>query len=372
MRKITIFFLLALLLLSSCSNQRQDDIVQTEEETETEVSILPSHSLGDDQYKTLLPYKPSAARGAITNQITNRVDIDELEEGLRRHSTEYFDPQKYVYEEGQYLTTEFIYDLIDSLNPKVSGEGSKDEQIKEHRDNPRVFSHILEQNYLERTDNNTVELAGVSIGIALKSVYRFQTEVGGPYYYEDISTNEMLEEGKRIAEEVLREMREITELQNVPIMIALFREEEQSSPVAGNFVAKTFVGEGENSIGEWENINEENVLFPSDRAEEHYYEDYQKVDTFAEKIASYFPNYVGVAGEGFYIDGNLTRLTIEIPIEFYGKGEVIGFTQYAYGLVKEIFPNYFDIEITVTSTDGTESLIYRKAGEDEPQVHIFH
>lgn len=373
MKKYFVLFVIALLLLTSCSNQRQDDTVQTEEEAaETEVSILPSHSLGDDQYKTLLPYKPSAARGAITNQITNRVDIDELEEGLRRHSTEYFDPEKYVYEEGQYLTTEHIYDLIDSLNPKLSKKGSKDEQIKEHRDNPRVFSHILEQNYLIQKDNKSVELAGVSIGIALKSVYRFQTEVGGPYYYENISKSEMLEEGKKIAERVLSELREITQLQNVPIMIALFREEEQSSPVAGNFVAKTFVEKGENSIGEWENINEENVLFPSEKAKEDYYEDYQKIDSFAEKIASYFPNYVGIAGEGFYIDGNLTRLSIEIPIEFYGKGEVIGFTQYTYGLVKEIFPNYFDIEIIVTSIDGTESVIYRKAGEEDPEVHIFH
>ena len=49
--------------------------------------LLPSHSLDDDQYKILLPYRPSAARGAITNQVANRVDIDELEEGLRRHST---------------------------------------------------------------------------------------------------------------------------------------------------------------------------------------------------------------------------------------------------------------------------------------------
>lgn len=364
--------MIALLLLASCSNQKQDDIVQTEEEAETEISILPAHSLADDQYKMLLPYKPSAARGAITNQITNRVDIDELEEGLRRHSTEVFDPEKYVFEEGQYLSTEFIYELIDTLNPTLSGEGGKDEKIKEHRDNPRVFSHILEQNFLQVKEDKSAQLIGVSIGIALKSVYRFQTEVGGPYYYEDISKSEALEEGKKIAETVLTEMRQIPGLENVPIMIALFREEEQASPVAGNFIAKTYVDEGKGSIGEWENINEENLLIPSERAKELHYEDYQKVESFAQKIAEYFPNYVGVAGQGFYIDDTLTRLSLEVPIEFFGKGEVIGFTQYTYGLVKEIFPNYFDIEVTVTSIDGTESIIYRKAGEDEPQVHILN
>lgn len=375
MKRFFIIIGCTLLLLASCSNQKQEDIVQPEEnEGETEISIIPNYSLSNDQYKMLLPYRPSAARGAITNQITNRVDIDELEEGLRRHSTSVFDPKKYVFEEGQYLETEFIYELIDSLNPKVKEKSDQKEQIKEHRDNPRVFSHILEQNYLQKKENNTVELVGISIGISLKSVYRFQTETGGPYYYEEISKKEMEEEGKKIAQQVLEAIREKDneELKKVPIMFALFREEEQSSPVPGNFVAKTLVGEGKGTIDKWEIINEENVLFPSDRAKEKYNEDYQKVKTFSEKIADYFPNYVGVAGKGLYIEKNLTQLSIEVPIEFYGKGEVVGFTQYAYGLVKEIFPNYYDIEVNVTSSHGSESLIYRKAGEDEPNVHIYN
>lgn len=380
MKRYLVMMCCGLLILSGCMNKKEDNIVQNEEETETEISIIPSYSLSDDQYKMVLPYRPSAARGAITNQITNRVDIDELEEGLRRHSTAVFDPKKYVFEEGQYLTTEFIFGLIDDMNPNIKGlkeseqadKGKLEKKIKEHRKNPRVFSHILEQNFLKRNDNNTVDLAGISIGIALKSVYRFQVETGGPYLYEPIPKEEMVQEGKKIAEDVLKEIREIEGLQNVPILIALFREEEQSSPVPGDFVTKTVVGKGENAIGKWQNISEEHILFPSDKAKDKYNDDYHKVKTFSEKVASYFPNYVGIAGEGFYIDKNLTRLSIEVPIEFFGKGEIIGFTQYAYGQLKEIFPNHYDIEIAVTSSDGAESLIYRKAGADEPKVHIYH
>src|SRR5699024_7985045 len=99
---------------------------------------------------------------------------------------------------------------------------------------------------------------------------------------------------------------------------------------------------------------------------------YQKVKTLGEKIEDYFPNYVGVSGDGFYIDEDLTRMTLEIPIEFYGKGEVIGFTQYTYKQLKEIFPNHYDIEVSITSRDGPESLIYRKAGAEDPKVHIYH
>src|SRR5690625_4846623 len=92
MKRFLLLVLGSTLLLASCSNQKQEEVIQQpEEETETEVSIIPNQSLSGDQYKMVLPYKPSAARGAIKNQITNRLDINEMEEGLRRHSTEHLD-----------------------------------------------------------------------------------------------------------------------------------------------------------------------------------------------------------------------------------------------------------------------------------------
>src|SRR5699024_8082323 len=109
MKRWMMLVVCSLHILASYSNQKHENSVQPEEEEgQTEVSIIPSYALSEDQYKMLLPYRPSAARGAITNQVTNRVDIDELEEGLRRHSTDVFDPKKYVFEEGQYLDTETI------------------------------------------------------------------------------------------------------------------------------------------------------------------------------------------------------------------------------------------------------------------------
>lgn len=379
MKRIILLLVVTLLFITSCSNKKEEDLIETDEEEETEVSIIPNTSLTDSQYKILLPYQPSAAREAMTNQISNRLDMDELDEGLRRLSTDVYDPKKYLFEEGQYLGTEFIYEeLIGKLNPEVKDKKGKKDQIKEHRDNPRVLSHVLEQNYLKKNDDNSVELVGLSIGISLKSVYRFQAETGGDYYYEDISKSEMIKEGEKVAEAILEEIRHPDEedgiegLEDVQIMFSLFREEEQSSPVPGNFVAKTVVGKDKDSIGKWENLNEEHVLFPSNKAKEKYHDDYEKVNTFGEEIAKYFPNYVGIIGDGLYIDEDLKRLSIEIPLEFYGKGEVIGFTQYTYGVVQEIFSNHYDIEISITSSDRTESLITRPAGEEEPNVHIYH
>src|SRR5699024_3610678 len=211
-----IYIMCILLVLVSCApNEKKDEVVKDDEAKKQTPSIVPSYKLSKDNYKTILPFRPSKARGVITNQVANRLDIVEVEEGLIRNSKEIVESEKYYYEEGQYLIESMVYDwlgrnltkdqlkkekekqikqleedgktvdeekieaeLQQGLNPKIEDDGDK----KAHEESPRYLSHIVEQNYLTKKDDDSVELAGVSIGLALKSVYRYQTETGGPYY----------------------------------------------------------------------------------------------------------------------------------------------------------------------------------------------
>lgn len=370
LKKLAIWLTGALLLLASCSpNVNEDEVVKKEDEAANqEKSIVPSYQLSKENYKMILPYEPSAARGRIVSQLGNRLDVDEMEEGLRRHSKQFFDPGKYYFQAGQQFSESTVLKWIDELNP----EKKENAAIDYYRENPRYLSHILEQNFLQKNKDKEVELKGMSIALALKSRYSFETKGKGPYY-EDIGKEEMLKQGKQMAQSILKQVRKMEGLKNIPIMFAIYREEAEASPVPGNYVAKTTVKGGGMSIGEWNKVNEDYILFPSDEANnDPYYDDAQLVKNFTSEVAKFFPNYVGVVGEGFYVNDELKKLTLDIPIEFFGKGEVIGFTQYAYGLVKEMFPDYFDLEIKITSTDKLESLIYRSAGVDNPTVHIFH
>src|SRR5699024_6145674 len=380
--KRIIYIMCILLVLVACAtNEKKDEVVKEDEEKKQTPSIVPSYKLSKDNYKTILPFRPSKARGVITNQVANRLDIVEVEEGLIRHSKEVFDPEKYYYEEGQYLTESMVYDWLGRTLTKDQLKKEKEKQIKPLEEdgktvdeekieaelqqglNPKIeddgdkTAHEESPRYLTKKDDDSVELAGVSIGLALKSVYRYQTETGGPYYYEEISKEEIEKQGNKIAERVLDRLRKIEGLENVPIMIALYQEEEQGSPVPGNYFAKTTVSGGEDTVGKWKSINEEYVLFPSERAKKKYYDDAEVVSSFGKDIGEYFPNYVGVIGEGLYINDELRKMTIEIPIEFNGESEIIGFTQYAYGLVKEMFSDYYDLEIKVTSRKQIESVI---------------
>ncbi|CQR47334.1 CamS sex pheromone cAM373 precursor [Paraliobacillus sp. PM-2] len=389
-KKLGALCVASVVVLTSCapSYDNQEEVVEdnTSEQDNGETAIIPSYSVSEEEYQVLLPYKLSQSRGVITNQIANRLDIDAIEQGLRRHSTEVYDPDDYYFQEGQKLTSDIVYDWLEryakedtgkdnplGLNPAIPDvdESKTEEKIEAERNNPKYLSHILEQDYLIKTSENAVQLGGVSIAIAMKSNYRFQTEVGGPYYYEDISMKKMMDEANKIAKEVVNRMRQMDGLADVPIMLAIYREEARDSLVPGNFVAKTNIKGGSSSIKDWEEINEEYVLFPSHELTEIDPDTNANLEDFEDDISEYFPNYVGVIGEGFYINDQLKKLTLEIPIRFNGKAEVVGFTQYVYGLIVDGFKNHFELEVNITSNNKQESLIYRKAGDEEPNVHIY-
>lgn len=104
-----------------------------------------------------------------------------------------------------------------------------------------------------------MELKGLTIGISLRTVYNFTAE--GRSYKEDHSTEELLEKGKEYAGTILKRLRERDELKNVPIVFALYEEEEASSKIPGQFMSKTMVKGSSSSIGDWKDINEKHVLF---------------------------------------------------------------------------------------------------------------
>lgn len=382
-RKMLVVSIMLVLVGCAPDFSNRDEVIDETlpEDSGQETAIIPNYSVSESEYQVLLPYRLSQSRGVATNQIANRLDITALENDLRRHSTTVFDPDTYFFQEGQQIGYSELFSWLEresesselGLNPAadIDDDTATEDKIEIERENPKYLSHILEQNYLIRTDDNAVQLAGISIGIAMKSVYRFQTEVGGPFYYEEIEYDEMLAEATTIAEEVVNRLRAKDGLQEIPILVAIYREAPRDGLVPGSFVAKKTVQGGSQTIGNWDKINETYVLFPSSEARNIDPNLASTVDEFKSGISDFFPNFVGVIGEGFYQDGEIQRLVLEIPIEFNGQAEVVGFTQYVYGLMMDSFQSHFDLEIDIRSNQRQESLIIREAGAEEAYVHVY-
>jgi len=378
--------IISITLLSGCLQNPDKDmevINETEESNETTTTI-PNVQISEQYYRTLLPYEQSASRGLVVSKIYTKYDLKEVETGLLRLSQRTFSPDKYFFQEGQKLNSATLnswlartkVDETDTeaeadkgLNPFRPEEGAMTPDLA--KSSPMYLAHILEQNYLVKTDDNKISLGGISIGLALNSIYYYQNEIGGPTFEEPIPQGVIEENGKRLANEVVKRMREMEGLENIPITVGLFKQESRNTIVPGTYFAYSSADKGKSTVGDWTNLNEEYVLFPQPISQEKYRDVGQSFNNFKQDVEKYFSNYTSVVGTGFYQEDRIKKMTIEIPIQFYGAAEIIGFTQYMTGLMMDHFPASMHVEVNVTSINGAEALVIKKEDETEPYVHIY-
>ncbi|AQQ52447.1 CamS family sex pheromone protein [Planococcus lenghuensis] len=362
-----------LLLLIGCTPSSDEAEVVENEEAET--ALIPSIQLDDRYYRTLLPYKESAARGMTVHRLNTRYDIEEAGTGLMRLAQRQFSPDDYFFQEGQQLSADDIRSWLSresednpvGLNPADSR--TEAETAAGERPEPEALAHIIEQNYLVKTDEETIRLGGIAIGLALNSTYYNRTTDGT--YEEEIPRAELEAAGKEIAGEVASRLRQKEGLTNVPIVIGLFEQNGRNAIVPGSYFAVGTVPAGKKEVGNWQEVQEEHIVFPTTEPAETYRETDTAFRNFEQDIEEYFSDFTGVIGAGFYAEGELQELTIEIPVQFYSSTEIIGFTQYVTGLIIDHFPNNSLIEVSIASENGPEALILRKPGAEDPEVHIY-
>ncbi|MHC0039460.1 CamS family sex pheromone protein [Pseudoneobacillus sp. C159] len=387
MKPFLMVLLSLFLLLSGCAPnfEKQEEVVQ-EQQDSNKKAIIPKYQISDKYYRTILPFEPSKARGMVVGELNTRNDISEFETGLMRLAQGSFDPDQYLFQEGQTLDTKTVESwlkrkclpgqlkearLTESENIGLNPTDEKQCSPRTRGNAPIYLASILEHNYLIKSDEKTVQLGGIAIGLALNSIHYYQPEEFGPIFEEKIDPAVMEKEGKKIAAEVVRRLRAMPGLKEVPIMIGLFEQESKASVVPGHFFAYSTVGKGSANIDKWEKASDKYYLFPSSAATKDHRDDVTSFLNFKQDVEEYFPNFTGVVGKAFYKGEQLQNLNISISIQFYGRAEVIGFTQYVTGLVMEHFPDYISVQVDVSSVSGPEALIVRKAEAKEPFVHIY-
>lgn len=392
MKKVILAVLSLGLFLSGCSTdlRKEDKVVEKSGDSKSK-AVIPKYSVSDDYYKTAVPFETGSARGLAAQGLNSRLDVDEFETGLMRISKELYDTKDYFFQEGKYLDKDTIQALLgrqrtpedqanlekvskkklpNGLNPALPAGESESLQARNEK-SPLYLAQILEQDYLKIKDNNQAELGGVVIGLAMNSVNYYTEEHGYPRESK-ISDEELLKQGKQMAQEILPILRQKDELKNVPITFAIYRQESKSSLVPGSYLSYTTVDKGDDKVGDWKAIDEKYYLFPSSEADTDYRDDATIVKNFEKRLSDYFKgDYTAVVGRGFYKDGQLKEMKLEIPVQFNGKSEIIGFTQFVAGAVMEYFPNYVKVQVTIKSVERPEAIIIRDVKQDKPFVQIL-
>ncbi|GAB6093595.1 CamS family sex pheromone protein [Furfurilactobacillus curtus] len=371
--RILVALLSTMMVLAACGN------INTTQQSPSTTNKKKTQTTGQTDsgnYQGVITnghYLTSKSRGVTNDQDANQLNLKSFENGLLNVSKKQFKPSKYVFQEGQYLSSGTVTDWLgrkskdnpDGLNPVDNGQKDADKR------NPLYLQAIEEQDYMTQNGND-LKLGGITIGIGLNSVDYYTKEKYGAQYSTKISDEQMKTQGREIAAKVLKRLRRTKGVgADTPIVIALYKQAPDDSLVGGTFFSYD-VSDG-NALGNWQAINQRNVVFPSagGTSESGTSNDESNFENFKTQVQNFFPNLSGVTAQAQYQDNNLAGMNVTITTQFYSETEIISFTEYLAQVAPKYLPAGVPIDITVQSTDGVQSFLSRDAGQRKFTTHVF-
>mgnify|MGYP001940396457 FL=1 len=231
MKRTLILLISTIFLLAACNNGQKDN-QSNKDQSESKDSknsnqvkqIATDKNVQGDNYRTILPFKESQARGLLQDNMANSYNGEDFESGLLELSKEVFPTNKYLYQDGQYLDKKTINAYLDpkytkkeidkmsekekkskkanenlGLNPSHNGEKNQ-EKIADN--SPAYLSNILEQDFYGNSDSKGKNIKGMTIGLAMNSVYYYQKEKDGETYSKNLNDKDIEKQGKQMASEI--------------------------------------------------------------------------------------------------------------------------------------------------------------------------
>ncbi|MGW8049446.1 CamS family sex pheromone protein [Staphylococcus shinii] len=397
MKRTIILFISAIFVLSACGQNEEKPKEKSNDNEQQESGsvkeIATDKNVQGDNYRTILPFKESQARGLLQDNMANSYNGEDFENGLLDLSKSVFSTDEYLYQDGQYLDKDTInaflspkytkaeVDKMDEderkekkanenlgLNPSHNGETDPEKIAK---NSPAYLSNILEQDFYGSGDTKGEKIKGMTIGLAMNSTYYYQKEKDGETYSKDLDDKEIKKQGKQMAGEILSRIREHKELKDIPIHFAIYKQTGENSIVPGEFITVTTVEEGKTRINDWKDINQKTALLPSQEADdldENLNNDFKQ---FNDNLQTYFNNFTQAVGTVKFDKKEAKQLSVDVPIDYYGKAETIGITQYVTEQAEKYFDDIDEYEIHIKDGNNPKALISKSKDDKEPQVHIY-
>lgn len=344
-KKYLIYFLIILVAVTGCNNHEEEEI-----DVETTYTI----TYNDDYYTIYKPYKKGVGNNYILNSNVVDFDVQAIEKNLIQISTTEFEVDKYYYQEGQYLTQDRLKELLgnESLNKtdkkKVDGKTLK----------PEMVAGIYEKNFL----NKNGDIKGISLGIILNKYQSYDSNNN----YVTLEEDEVIDFGKKAGQKLLKYMRKNFELDNVPILIALYLESSPESNVSGNYI---YYGITENSEISYSQLHQKNYYMNTNTVKQIDENSYNNFSKFEDSIREY-DNSIYVSGLGRFDNNSLTKLDITITKTYYSYGELLHINQ----LLSDKAIKYFkDIKVVIElkAINDIKSYIVKEPGETSTDIFIY-
>lgn len=398
MKRVTTLLISTIFILAACGNAEDSHTEKGNNKSNSNsnqvTQTATDKNVQGNNYRTLLPFKESQARGLLQDNMANSYNSSDFEGGLLELSKDVFEPDKYLYQDGQFLDKDTINAYLDSKYTKEDIDKMSEKEKKDKKANenlglnpshhgetdpekiadksPDYLANILEQDFYDSGDTKGKKIKGMTIGLAMNSVYYYQKEKDGPTLSKNLDDKEIKKQGKQMASEILSRLRENKDLKDIPIHFAIYKQSSNDAITPGEFIAEATAEESQTKLNDWQNINETSALLPSSTAADYDETLNNNFKQFNNNLQSQFTNFTQAVGKVKFVNKKPKQLTVDLPIDYYGQAETIGITQYVTEQAEKYFNNIDEYEIRIKDGNQPRALISKSKDQKQPQVHIYN
>lgn len=369
--KSTALIFLCSLLLAGCGNL-QDSSLSSGGSDNSKSSVQTSNASDSGSYDVLMSngkYKTSPISGLTAADNNNAFNSRSFESGLLDLSKKEYSTNSYTFQEGQILKASVVNKWLDrksssnptGLNPASNGSKS------ENKRNPMYLQQMLEEDYLQKQDGK-YKLAGMSIGIAINKTDYYQKKKYGATFKTSISQEEQKTQGEKIAKEVVKRLRKMNKVGNIPIVVGLYSVAPEDTLVGGTYFQYSVSKSGD--LGNWKELDYKNQMLPTVNNETAINSsDSDAFSNFKSNIQDYFPNLSGVTAQAHYDGNDLKSMDITINTQFDGLAQITSFTQFVQNSATKYLPSSANLDINIQTVDQQQSVITRTDGKFYTHVY---
>ena len=315
-------FLILLILLVGCG--KKEEIIEI--------------NYDNSYYQVATPYKESIGSYSITNY-----DKEEVESMLMRLSTEYFKTNNSFYQEGQYLTSEEIKNLVNQFNE------TEEIEVDDVKIKPNYITSIYEQNYL--TNNNT--LKGISLAIIVNNKQYCDNN------YKIIDEEIVLDYALNKVEDLLDFIRSKDELKKIDVVIGIFLEDNYK----GNF---KYLGYTNNDKIKMNNVNYNYQLLESNYVSKIDNKTYNTILAIKNSLSDY---NLYMNAYGLYQNKILNEVSITLNKSYFKQSEILDISRILTTNLNNF--NNIDIKVYFKSNNITKAFITKNRNATKIETYIL-
>ncbi|MGO1337673.1 MAG: CamS family sex pheromone protein [Leuconostoc fallax] len=338
-------------------------------------SVQVTSSSGDGDYQTVIKngrYLTSKARGITAGSEANSLDTKHFESGLLSLAKNHFKTNQYVFQEGQYLSSDTVTSWLSRSSDDKVGLNPADNGKKDSDREPIYVQSLTEQDFMIKS-GDSLKLSGMVIGVAMNTQDQYQREKYGATYTQDISTADMKAYGKKIAPKIISRIRQLKGISDsVPIVLAMYANAPADSLTPGNFYAEAKSTKG-TDLSEWQSIDQKSIVLPklSTDTSSLGSDENNGFSNFKTEIQDFFPNIAGATAVASFKNGQLTNMNVTITTQFYSQTEIRSFANFVAQEGLRYLPSNVPIRMVIKTSNETQAILQRNKDDKTFKITVL-